>query len=149
MRNMKQRLLAFCLALVVCCTATGAIVAPVSAVDVLKQCDANNSQCAACNNPDATQTPVICGDNQTGSSNNPLLGKGGLLTNTIKILSLIVGIAAIIVIIISGIRTVISAGDANSVAAARRAIIYALIGLAVAAMAQAIVAFVLNKSVGK
>jgi len=64
---------------------------------------------------------------------------------TINILSIIVGIAAVIVIIISGLRFITASGDAASVATARNGIIYAVVGLVIVALAQAIVHFVLGK----
>lgn len=76
-------------------------------------------------------------------------GSAGTLTNavkaTINILSIIVGIAAVIVIIISGLRFITANGDASSVATARNGIIYAVAGLIIVALAQAIVHFVLGK----
>ena len=63
----------------------------------------------------------------------------------VNILSLIVGIAAVITIIIAGLRMITANGDSSNIATARTAIIYAIIGLVVAAMAQFIVQFVLHK----
>lgn len=64
----------------------------------------------------------------------------------VQILSLIVGVAAVIMIIIGGLRFVTSSGDAQKAASARNTIIYAGVGLVVAALAQVIVAFVLTKA---
>lgn len=84
---------------------------------------------------------------QTGGS----CGNGGLeLSNVIKgvlgILSLIAGVAAVIMIIISGIRYITSAGDANAISGAKKTLIYAVIGLIVVAVSQFIVQFVLQSS---
>lgn len=67
-----------------------------------------------------------------------------ILENIINTLLLLVGIIAVIVIIISGIRFITSDGDANKVASARNGVIYSVVGLAVAIMAYAIVRFVVN-----
>lgn len=64
----------------------------------------------------------------------------------ISILSIVVGIVAVIMLIIGGIRFVTSQGDGSSVAAARNTIIYAIVGIIVALMAQVIVKFVLGKA---
>jgi Type IV secretion system pilin len=55
-------------------------------------------------------------------------------------------VAAVIAIIISGLRYVTSAGDSNSINGAKNTILYAVIGLVIVAMAQIIVKFVLGKA---
>ncbi len=65
----------------------------------------------------------------------------------INIFSTIIGIVAVIMIIIAGLRYITSAGDANSISSAKNALIYAIVGLIVAALAQVIVRFVLSKTV--
>ena len=67
------------------------------------------------------------------------------LASIINILSLVVGVVAVIMLIIGGIRFVTSGGDSSSVTNARNTIIYALVGIAVAALAQGLVKFVLSK----
>jgi len=56
----------------------------------------------------------------------------------------LVGAVAVVMIVIAGFRFVASAGNETAVAAARKTIMYAVIGLLVVAVAQAIVHFVLN-----
>ena len=63
----------------------------------------------------------------------------------ISILSVVVGVAAVIMLIVGGLKYVASGGDANSIASAKNTVIYAIIGLIIAAMAQVIVRFVLNR----
>lgn len=63
----------------------------------------------------------------------------------INILSVVVGVAAVIVIIISGLKFITSGGDSSSVASAKNGIIYAIVGLVVAALAQMIVRYVLKR----
>jgi len=60
-------------------------------------------------------------------------------------LSVLIGFVAVIMVIVNGFRFVTSGGDAGKVKAARSGIIYALIGLAVAALAQVMVHFVLHQ----
>lgn len=67
-----------------------------------------------------------------------------LLSTVVNILSWIIGIVAVIMVIIGGFKLVTSNGDSNSVASARSTIIYALVGLVVAALAQVLVRFVLS-----
>ncbi len=67
-----------------------------------------------------------------------------VIRNILKIFSVIVGIVAVIMIIVGGFRYVTAGGDSNSVSSAKNTIIYALIGLGVAALSQSIVWFVLD-----
>jgi hypothetical protein len=80
------------------------------------------------------------GDCATGSG-----GITGLISSVINILSLVVGVAAVIMVIVGGFRYVTSGGDANAISAAKNTILYAIIGLVIAALAQGIVRFVLNR----
>lgn len=64
----------------------------------------------------------------------------------INLLSLIVGVAAVIMVIVGGFKYVISSGDSNNINSAKNTILYALVGLVIVALAQIIVIFVLNKA---
>lgn len=63
----------------------------------------------------------------------------------INILSIIVGLAAVIMIIVSGLKFIISSGDSTAIASARNGLLYAVIGLIVAALAQVLVRYVIKK----
>jgi len=90
--------------------------------------------------------PAICRDNAAmPGSPNPIFGPSGVMTKVIEILGFVIGFAAVVVIIISGLRMTISAGDSNAVAAAKSSILFAIIGLVIAALAETLVNFVLNK----
>ncbi len=108
-------------------------------VDVL-----NNGSGSACQNPDATSTPSICKDNATGGS-DPIFGPNGIVTLVVRIMSLVLGFLAVVFIIVQAIKLAASGGDTQAVASARTGILYAVIGLALAAMAQVLVDFVLSK----
>jgi hypothetical protein len=56
----------------------------------------------------------------------------------------VVGVLALLIIIISALRFVLSGGDPQSVATARNTIIYAVIGLVVAISAEVIVTYALS-----
>ena len=66
------------------------------------------------------------------------------ITNIVNILLFLAGAVAVIVIIIGGIRYVMSSGDAGQVQSAKNTILYAVIGLIVVIMAYAIVNFVVT-----
>lgn len=72
------------------------------------------------------------------------------INDTIKLvvnfLSFIVGVVAVIMIIIAGLKYITSGGDSNNVASAKNTILYAVIGLVIVALAQVIVRFVLQKA---
>lgn len=93
------------------------------------------------------RAPAVCRDNADviESGENPLYGPNGALTVTVRILSIIVGFVSVFVIIIGGLKFINSKGDPNKVALARNTIIYAVVGVAIAAIAQFIVIFILSR----
>lgn len=68
----------------------------------------------------------------------------GFLKKVVNILIFIIGAISVIMIIVGGLRYVLSGGDQNSVKAGKDTILYAVIGLVVALMAYAIVNFVIG-----
>lgn len=68
-----------------------------------------------------------------------------IIKTVINLLSLIVGVVAVIMIIIGGLKYITSSGDSNNVSSAKNTILYAVIGLVVVVLAQVIVRFVLDK----
>ena len=107
-------------------------VGSVAAVDVFQPCS------------DSAKSTSVCSDvnAQTTAKTNPIIVALKALLN---LLSLIAGVASIIMLIISGFRFVTSNGDASGVKAARDGTLYVVIGVLVVLVAQAIVAFVINK----
>ncbi len=91
--------------------------------------------------------PDICKDNQTGAgeTDNPIFGPNGLVTKAVQVLSIVVGIASVVVIMVSGFRFITAGGNPENVTKARRGIIYAVVGLIITVAAQLIVNFVLSK----
>lgn len=104
-----------------------------------------------------TQPGLNCGSNGTvptggissGSCPTPS-DQNQTINNTIKLVinlfSFVVGIIAVIMIIVGGIRFVLSGGDSAATGSARNTVLYAVIGLVVVALAQIIVHFVLNRT---
>lgn len=85
----------------------------------------------------------------SGSTSNPVCSsKSDTVTNYVQIivniLLFVIGIVAVIMIIVGGIRYTTSAGDEKAVRAAKDTILYAVVGLVVAALAFAIVNWVLS-----
>lgn len=67
------------------------------------------------------------------------------IKNVINVMSIIVGVATVIMMIIGGFRYVTSNGDSNQITSAKHTLLYALVGLIIVSAAQAIVKFVLGK----
>ena len=75
----------------------------------------------------------------------------GLIVKIINIFSIIVGVIAVIMIIVGGLKYITSGGESSNVSGAKNTIIYAIVGLVIVALAQFIVRFVLtntNSAVG-
>lgn len=87
------------------------------------------------------QNSEVC----TAGSNDPITGENGVLLRAVDIISYMAGFAAVLMLVIAGLKFVTSSGDPNSVKSARDTIIYALIGVAVLILCQTIVKFVISK----
>lgn len=101
---------------------------------------ANASRDQACQSLSILDSSQGCG---TSSS------KGGInsdISAAVNILSIVVGAAAVIMVIVAGLKFITSGGDSNRASSARSTLLYALIGVAVAALAQLLVHFVLNRA---
>ncbi|MBX4188669.1 pilin [Candidatus Saccharibacteria bacterium] len=73
-------------------------------------------------------------------------GLQGTVKTVINVLSVVVGIAAVVMIIIAGFRYITSGGKQESVTGAKNTILYAVVGLVIVALAQVIVRFVLTRT---
>jgi drug/metabolite transporter (DMT)-like permease len=67
------------------------------------------------------------------------------VTRVTNLLLYIVGIAAVIMLVVGGLRYVLSGGDPKNTTAAKDTILYAVVGIVVALLGYAIVNFVLNQ----
>lgn len=70
------------------------------------------------------------------------------VTLALNLFSAIVGIIAVVMIIVGGVKYITSQGESTNITAAKNTILYAVIGLVVVALAQIIVRFVLERFVG-
>lgn len=88
----------------------------------------------------------------TGAGGNSCAGGSGsvngVIRGAVQLLSTVVGVAAVVMIIYSGFKFITAGGDASKVSSAQQTITYALVGLVIAALAQVIVRFVLDETVG-
>lgn len=73
-----------------------------------------------------------------------LFGDGGTFATITNVLLFIIGAVAVIMIVIGGMRYVLSGGDSNQITSAKNTILYAIIGIIVAILAYAAVNFVIG-----
>lgn len=73
-----------------------------------------------------------------------LFGDTGVFKQITNVVLYIVGVIAVIMLIIGGIKYVVSGGDAKKVTDAKNTVLYAIIGLVIAFLAFAIVNFVIT-----
>lgn len=73
-----------------------------------------------------------------------LFGDSGVFKQVTNTILYIVGIIAVIMLIIGGIRYVVSGGDSKKVTDAKNTVLYAIIGLIICFLAFAIVNFVIS-----
>jgi hypothetical protein len=97
----------------------------------------------ACSNGTLSNTSV-CQDVSKGhsSSKDPVIN---IIKAALVFISYVAGVAAVILIIISGIRFITAGGNPDKVSQARSTLTYALIGIFIVLVGQGIVAFVLDK----
>jgi hypothetical protein len=73
-----------------------------------------------------------------------LLGGAGIFTTAVNILLFVVGVLSVIMIIVGGLRYVVSGGNTSAVSAAKTTVLYAIVGVVIAFLAYALVNFVLS-----
>lgn len=83
---------------------------------------------------------AVSADNQT----DPIFGDGSVFQTVTNVLLFLVGAISVIMLIVGGIRYILSSGDQQRVTDAKNTIMYAIIGIIVAVLAWAIVNFILG-----
>jgi len=73
-----------------------------------------------------------------------LFGEDGVFKTVTNVLLFIIGAISVIMLIIGGIRYVVSGGDSAAVTSAKNTILYAVVGIVVAILAFALVNFVIG-----
>lgn len=99
---------------------------------------------AACQGVALGGGPGDCDPNNPANENSI----NGTISTVLELISVVVGVIAVIMIIVSGLKYITSAGDSSKISSAKDALLYALIGLAVVAIAQTLVRFVIRKLPG-
>ncbi len=98
----------------------------------------------------AAQTPedaVCAGLEMTGGQCGPGAETeiNQTLQTAINLFSIVVGFAAVLMIIIGGFKYITSSGDTAGVNSAKNTILFAVVGLVIVALAQVIVRFVIDQ----
>jgi hypothetical protein len=95
---------------------------------------------------DSQADSATCNSAVKPNGSNPLTGKDGVLLKVARIVAVIAGFSAIIIIIIAGFSYITAGGDAAKAKKAREALVGALVGLFIIAIASVIITFVVNNS---
>ena len=106
------------------------------------QTDSNTIQNNLCGGTQLSLSPTGNCSTVTSQSTSDL---NSILTNVVNIFSIVVGVIAVIMIIVGGMKYIVSGGESSNVSGAKNTIIFALVGLVIVALAQVIVHFVLAK----
>ena len=122
------------------------LAAPAGAINVFDEgaCGSNTGGTGASagtggtTNNGSAGSSSICGAAQQDEAPN-------IIQNVINTLLFVLGMIAVIMIVIGGIRYATSGGDSTQIQAAKNTILYAVVGLVVAIMSYAIVGFVLAR----
>ncbi|HEY1645189.1 MAG TPA: hypothetical protein VGF75_02270 [Candidatus Saccharimonadales bacterium] len=80
-------------------------------------------------------------ESQTTSGKSPILKT---LKTAIDLISLITGVASVIMLIVAGFQFIAGGSNPQTVATARNTLLYAIAGVAVTVLAQVIVVFVID-----
>lgn len=78
-------------------------------------------------------------------SSNKFYGPDGVLTKAAGLIAYIGGITAIIMIILGGFTFITGSGDPNTLTAARKTVLYAVVGLVVIVLPSAIIRLVISR----
>lgn len=114
-----------------------------AAVPIFEDICRNNRQQNVEHGQGPEQESSICEDASQSPDANPLYGPRGIITVVVNLLSLMVGIAAVIGIIVAGIKYLTSASNPEEANKSRELVIYAIVGLMLAGIAQVLVRVVL------
>lgn len=75
-------------------------------------------------------------------------GQGGIFRTITNVMLFLIGAISVIMLIIGGIRYVVSGGDSTAVQNAKNTILYAIVGVVVAILSYAVVNFVIDSFAG-
>lgn len=109
------------------------VLAPQSA---LAQDASSQASCKALKDINPNSTGCAASDGQVNK----------IIRVALQMLSIVAGVIAVIMVIVSGLKYVTSQGDSNQISSAKNSLIYAIVGIVVVVFAQIIVQFVVDSS---
>lgn len=99
--------------------------------------------CAAAAQNNNNTAPGVC-DPSVANPTNPLSGDDSLLMRVITLITIVAGIVAVVMIIITAVKLILSNGDSAKFNQARTTLIYLGVGIVVLLLAKPIISFILN-----
>jgi uncharacterized membrane protein len=96
---------------------------------------------AQCDDPTSIEAGVNCAGDAFGEDKSDL---NTVVQTVINTMLFVIGILSVIMLIVGGIRYVVSGGNQSSVEAARNTILYAIVGLVIAFVSWGVVNFVVQ-----
>jgi hypothetical protein len=127
----------FLIAFTMCGLLTVGMAGRVVAEDVFRDVCATAADATACKDNAAIDP--------NNTAKNPLWGENGVLTTALNVITILVGIAAVISIIMAGIKYTTSGNNPQEVTNARELVLYACVALVIAGLSQVLVRFFVNK----
>lgn len=126
-----------CLSLAVLSAATTVMAQPFDPLNDV--CTGSGSASTVCQDAQSTEST------SQSESSNKIYGPNGVLTKIANMVSIVVGIAAVIMLLIGSFKYINSAGDSAQAVNARKTITFAIVGILATLFAQATIYFVLDK----
>lgn len=90
-----------------------------------------------------TQAADSAACNRPGT--DPITGPDGILIKATNIIAIIAGVAAVIFLVLAGIKYITSNGAPDQISKAKESIIYALVGLVMIAISRAVIGFIIGR----
>ena len=117
------------------------LIVPALALGVSAAAPVAHADCAA-----GVSSGLSAGANcaQGANQQSDLFGSNGIFKTITNVLLFVIGAISVIMLIIGGIRYVVSGGDSSAVTSAKNTILYAIVGIVVAILAYALVNFVIS-----
>lgn len=106
---------------------------------------AANSLIPACTDADLSSGSTCKDVTEDQTTTNRIYGPTGILTKAAALIAWIGGVAAVIMIILGGFTFITGSSDPNTLSAAKKTVLYAVVGLVVIVLPSAIIRFVLSK----
>ena len=137
MKQIIKQFLASAFALPLLAFGAGAAVTAMQSATVLADC---NSTTGGSNL--SLQAGADC--SKGNGQQTDLFGQSGVFKTITNVLLFLIGAISVIMLVIGGLRYVVSGGESSAVTAAKNTILYAIVGVIVALLAYAAIAFVIG-----